>query len=292
MLCMSQSSRRNFLVRTASLATVARTAFARDPLTANNLGFQIYTVRNVVEQNPLTILKAIEEIGYREIECTAGNVDKIWPALKQTNLKPVSIHTDKSMFTADESQFNVASLEQAKQRGFQYVVVPFLQIAENGADSVKRTADRMNRQGEQAKSNGLTLCYHNHAHDLALVNGVPALQMLLNETDPKLVFLEMDIFWMSVSGHDPVHALGVHKGRVPLLHLKDKAAGVPVQFNENVPKTAFKEVGSGSINVPAVLAAADAAGVRHYFVEQDQTPGDPIASLRKSYDYLKGQFKN
>jgi sugar phosphate isomerase/epimerase len=288
---MSKSSRRNFLVRTASLATVARAAFARDPLTVNNLGFQIYTLRTVVEQNPLAILKAVQDIGYREIECTAGNLEKIWPALQQTKLKPVSLHTDKSMFTSDGGLFEIGALEKVKQRGFKYVVIPFMQLAENGADGLKRFADQFNRQGEQAKSNGLTLCYHNHAHDFAPLNGVPALQMLLDQTDPKLVMLEMDIFWVSVAGHDPVQALNAHKGRVPLIYLKNKAAGIPVQFNENVPKTAFKEVGNGTIDIPAVLQAADAAGVRHYFVEQDQTTGDPIISLRKSFEYLKSQFK-
>ena len=75
------------------------------------------------------------------------------------------------------------------------------------------------------------------------------------------------------------------------MHLKDKAKEFTrTQYNESVPKTTFKEVGSGSIDIPAVLKAADAAGVEHYFVEQDQTPGDPIASLRKSFDYLKTQF--
>jgi len=64
------------------------------------------------------------------------------------------------------------------------------------------------------------------------------------------------------------------------------------QYNENVPEDAFKEVGSGSIDFPAIFKAADAAGVENYFVEQDQTPGDPIASLRQSYDYLKGHFQS
>src|SRR5581483_2404929 len=176
---MSKSSRRNFLVRTTSLLTAARAAFAREPLTASNLGFQIYTVRNVVEQNPLAILKAIQDIGYREIECTAGNLDEIWPALQETKLKPVSLHTDKSMFTPDGGLFEMGALEKVTQRGFQYVVIPSLQLAEQGADGLKRFTDQFNRQGEQAKSNGLTLCYHNHAHDFALVNGIPALQILL-----------------------------------------------------------------------------------------------------------------
>lgn len=287
---MSQSSRRTFLVRTASLAAVARTAFPHDPLTRNNLGFQIYTLRGVIENDPLTILKAVQDIGYREIECTAGNLDKIWPALQQTSLKPVSLHIDDSMFTPDGGLFTNESLEMVKQRGFRYVVIPFLQITQNGADGLRRIAERMNRQGEQARSQGLTLCYHNHAHDYAPVNGTPAVHMLLDETDPKNVHLEMDIFWVSVAGYDPVAELNSLKGRVPLLHLKDKAAGVPVQFDENVPKDAFKEVGSGSIDVPAVLKAANSVGVKNYFVEQDQTAGDPIISLRKSYTYLKPMF--
>lgn len=289
---MSKSSRRNFLVRTASLASVARLTFARDPLRASNLGFQIYTLRNVIEQDPLTILKAVQNIGYREIECTAGNLDKIWPALEQTKLKPVSIHTDKSMFTPDGGLFTQSALQQAKDRGFQYLVIPYLQIAENGADGIKSIADAMNRQGEQAKNNGLTLCYHNHASDFTPINGVPALHMLLEETDPKYVSLEMDIFWVSVAGHNPVEMLKTLKDRVPLLHLKDKAAGTPTQFSQNVPHQDFKEVGSGTINIPDVLSAADTAGVKNYFVEQDQTAGDPIISLKKSFEYLKPMFKS
>ena len=97
----------------------------------------------------------------------------------------------------------------------------------------------------------------------------------------------MDAFWVSVAGHDPVAMLQKLSGRVPLLHCKDKASGTEVMYKETVPRTAFKEVGSGSLDFRAILKAADAAGVEHYFVEQDHTPGDPIASLRKSYEYLQ-----
>ena len=82
-----------------------------------------------------------------------------------------------------------------------------------------------------------------------------------------------------------------YSGRVSLLHLKDKAKGLPTQYNEKVPPTTFKEIGNGSIDIPAVLSAADAEGVRQYFVEQDQST-DPIVSLRQSYNYLKTQFKS
>src|SRR5262249_12085660 len=105
-------------------------------------------------------------------------------------------------------------------------------------------------------------------------------------TDPKLLGIEMDVFWVSVAGHDPVELLRKLSGRVPLLHVKDKAAGTPDRFNEGVLRTAFKEAGQGVVDWPRVLAAAKSAGVRHYFVEQDQTPGDPVESLRQSYHYL------
>ena len=252
---MPQSSRRSFLVRTASLASVARLTFGHDALTVNNLGFQEYTVRNVIEPDPAAVLKAIQQIGYREIECTAGNLDKIWPALEQTSLKPVSLHTDKSLYTPDGGLFEIGALNTAKQRGFKYLVVPMLPLAQGGAEGVKSTAERLNRLGEQAKSSGMTLCYHNHAHDFAPVDGVPAVQMLLEQTDPKFVQLEMDIFWVKRAGHDPVTALKAHKGRVPLLHLKDQEEGTPVAFDEKVPPSAFKEVGSGSLDIPAVLSA-------------------------------------
>jgi len=78
----------------------------------------------------------------------------------------------------------------------------------------------------------------------------------------------------------PVRKAATHANRAT-----NKARGIAR------PKDAFKEVGSGSIDIPAVLKAADAAGVKHYFVEQDQTPGDPIASLRQSYKYLSSLFQ-
>src|SRR5579863_1857349 len=108
---MSSSSRREFFVRTAVLASAARAALARDPLTHDNLGFQIYTLRNVIQRDPLAVLKAVEQIGYRDIECTEGNMNIVWPALQQTSLRPISLHTDASMMTPDGGLFNPTALD-------------------------------------------------------------------------------------------------------------------------------------------------------------------------------------
>lgn len=261
-----------------------------EKLSRQNLGVELYTVRNVITKNPEATLRSIEQIGYTEVEATGDNLDQIWPALEKTKLKPVSIHVPTTTFMEGGSRLE-STMDDVKRRGFEYVVLPYI-APENrgGADMFKHLASTMNKAGEQAKSKGLTLCYHNHAFEFKPVDGSTGLDILMSETQKDLVYLEMDIFWVTVAGHDPVAMLKQYSGRVRLLHLKDKLRGGAPQFNENVPKDTFKEVGSGSIDIPNVLSAADAADVRHYFVEQDQTPGDPIASLQKSYKYLSSFF--
>jgi sugar phosphate isomerase/epimerase len=133
----------------------------------------------------------------------------------------------------------------------------------------------------------MQFAYHNHAYEFGGTPGKRPFDIFVDRLDPRYVQFELDVFWLSVAGQDPVNALKKLKGRVALLHLKDKAKDAPHQFNENVPATAFKEVGSGEIDFPAILKAAPAAGVKQYIVEQDQTPGDPLDSLRKSFEYLK-----
>jgi sugar phosphate isomerase/epimerase len=283
---MPTTTRRTFAAQAAALLPLLSSRLgAADPLLPR-LGVQLYTVRDVIMKDPVVTLKAIESIGYTEVEVVFASLDAIWPALHQTSLKAVSAHVDGSIFlNPDKSQLDHA-LSNLKNKGFDYAVFPYLANNLRGnADTYKRMADDFNEIGQRVKGFGLQFCYHNHAFEFATTGDTTPLKLLL-ATDPELVGWEMDIFWVSVAGHDPVQLLQEHGDRIPLLHLKDKAKGTPVQYNENVPHSTFKEVGSGVIDIPAVLKAASQAGVKHYFVEQDYTPGDPLASLRKSYEYL------
>ena len=277
-----------FVAQSAALVPAARMAFGREPLTSQNLGVQLYTVRNIINQDPAKILHEIQDIGYKELECTSGNLNQIWPALKQTSLRPVSVH----LAGLESGDKYTSTLNDLKQKGFEYVVVPYLDLVKGGMDGLKRTADALNAMGEKAVAQGMTFCYHNHAHDFSAMGGSNALELMLKATNPQYVQLELDVFWVSVAGLDPVKVLQQYAGRVPLVHLKDKAKSfTKTQFNENVPHDAFASVGSGSVDFPAILSIAAASGVRNYFVEQDQTPGSPIDALRSSYEYLKTQFK-
>jgi sugar phosphate isomerase/epimerase len=272
------------LGRRAFVPLLAAPAFSR---TLNPVGVQLYTLRNVLPEKPMETLRAVEEIGYREVEAVANGIDRIWPSLQKTSLKPVSVHLDTVLFTRDQDKLP-AALDDAKRRGFHFAVCPYVAPADRGGvDVMRKLGDTLNRAGEFCRKAGLRLCYHNHAFEFEPSGNGSLLDVLMDTADPKLVGLELDIMWSQVAGVDPVSVLKRYGKRVSLMHLKNVAPGAGQRYDEKVPRTAFREVGNGVIDIPAVLKAASAAGVQHYFVEQDQTPGDPIESLRQSYDFLR-----
>jgi sugar phosphate isomerase/epimerase len=277
---MPSLSRRQFLPLLAAPALFARKL--------KTVGVQLYTLRSVLPEKPLETLKALEQMGYQEVEAVANGLDKIWPSLQQTSLKPVSIHIDTALFTRTPEKLP-AALEDAKNKGFRYAVCPYIAPADRGgADVIRKLGDTLNKAGEFCNKAGLRLCYHNHAFEFEPAGSDGTLlDILMKTAEPKLVSLELDIMWSQVAGVSPVEVLKRYGKRVALMHLKNVAQDVPQRFNEQVPRSAFREVGNGSIDIPAVLKAAQSAGVQHYFVEQDQTPGAPLDSLRQSYEYLR-----
>lgn len=281
---MHMTSRREFL-QTASLAAALGAAGRAAQL--KTLGVQLYTVRGVLPQKPQETLNAIRAIGYQEVEATYALLEGMWPALQSSGLKPVSIHLDSKSVTQGNPDDLSPIFDQLKKRGFTYAVMPYVPEPERGGiDVIKGLAEKFNRAAQKCHAAGMSFCYHNHAFEFATEKGTTLFQVLLDNTDKKLVGIELDTFWVSVAGLDPAALIQKLSGRVPLLHVKDKAEGTPVMFKEAVPRTAFKEVGSGVMDIPKILRAAAAAGVKHYIVEQDQTPGDPVDSLRQSFAYL------
>ncbi len=265
-------------------AALAARASARQLQT---IGVQLYTVRDVLPKNPKEVLKAIEAIGYRECEPTYAQLSQNGAEIKATALKPVSVHLDSAMVSQGKDADLEKALQLAKEYGITYAVMPYVPPAErHGVEGMRVLTDKLNHAGEKCRAAGLSLAYHNHAFEFDPKEGKMPFDVLLEGADKDLVSFELDLFWVSVAGHDPAEMLKKLSGRVPLVHVKDKAKDTPVQYNEQVPRTAFQEVGHGTFDWPKILTAASEAGVKHYIVEQDQTPGDPVESLRQSFAYL------
>jgi len=269
------------------------------------LGAELYTVRGVLPTAPDQTLKRIADIGYREVETDHATLLQIAPLLKKYGLKAVSCHFEtpiitgnwkpwiarraqqKTPFAAEGTTWTQA-IEDAKRLGVEYMVMAYILPEERGdAEYFRQLADKMNKAGAETRAAGMQFCYHNHCFEFKGERGQRPIDILLEHWDKKAVGLELDVFWVSVGGADPVEMLKRVAGRVPLVHLKDKAKGTPVLYEEAKAGQAFREVGAGVLDFPAILSAAEAAGAKHYFVEQDQTPGDPVASLKQSYDYLR-----
>src|ERR1039457_4673317 len=250
------TSRREFLQATSLAAALSAAGRAAQLKT---LGVQLYTVRDVLPQKPRETLNAIRKIGYREAEATYAGLDALWPVLQASGLKPVSIHPDSKSVTQGNPDDLSRIFDELKKKGFTYAVFPYLPEPERGGiDVIKAFAEKLNQAGKKCHAAGMTFCYHNHAFEFATEKGATLFQVMLEHTDPKLVAFEMDAFWVSVAGLDPAEFIQKLSGRVPLMHLKDKAEGTAVMYKESVPRTAFKEVGSGGMDFPKLLRAAGA----------------------------------
>ena len=279
----------------AALLGATRSAFA-GPAFRGPLGVQLYTVRDALKTAPAETIQAIASLGYRQVEATLNSdFASLLPLLKKNHsgcgelpLRHAAHH--RRLERAQRcARFHLERRGRASARRGNPVHGAALSADGRARRPrfLQAPGGSVEQRGAACQKSGMTLAYHNHAFEFQPVEGVRPFDILMERTDPKLVKLELDVFWVSMAGQDPVAMLKQYPGRVALLHLKDKAAGAPVQFSEDVAHETYKEVGSGSLDFPAILKAAKDAGVQHYFVEQDFCPGNPIDSLRKSYQFLR-----
>lgn len=270
------------------IAAIAADKFTRP------VGVELYTVRNVITNQPEETLKRIADIGYAEVEAGRDSLDKVGPICRKLGLKLPACHMEIPIITekwpAAASKITLAqAIDSAKKHAVEYLVFPYLPPAERGdADSYRMLADKLNEAGRQCQAAGLHLAYHNHAFEFERSAGPRPIDIMMERFDKALVGFEVDVFWVSTGGEDPVAFLKGLSGRVPLVHLKDRGQGCPVVHQESaVKRDCFKEVGAGTLDFAAILRTSESIGVKHYFVEQDQTPGDPVDSLAQSFKSLR-----
>ncbi len=241
------------------------------------IGLQLYTVRNEMEKDFEGSLAKVAQIGYKEVEFAGyfgRTPQQVKEILKKNRLKTPSSHIGLNLFEQDLPK----TLETGKILGQKYLVCPSLPEARRKTvDDFKKLAELFNRLGAECKKAGMGFAYHNHNFEFQPIEGQMPYDLLLQNTDPKLVQMEMDLYWVVKAGQDPVQFFEKHPGRFALVHVKDM---------DTTPQKGFAEVGRGNMDFKRIFGASKKAGIKHYIVEQDRTPGNPFDSIKISWDYL------
>lgn len=281
-------SRRGFLG--TGLAAAAVPAFAA-PLGLQP-GIQLYSVGDALRADTPGTLKALRAIGYRVVETHAlGRYSSrdFRRLLDDNGLTCVSCHLGLSGGN-NGAQFEIANILGASYAGSGGL---FGAIGANPATADEAAFHKMarlaNEIGGQAKRAGLGFALHNHNMEFRPMAGATGFDLLLRETDPALVGIEMDCGWVRVAGADPVRYLRAHPGRFPLLHIKDFQQPSGPRTTPGGPPGA--PLGQGFIDYRPIFAAAAAiggGGVKQYFVEQEPPYRDftALEAARTSYAYL------
>jgi len=314
-------NRREFIKGSAllSLASMAgaHKLFAMNP-EIKRLGIQLFSLPKMLDQDFEGTLEMLSAIGYKEIELfgpysfSAEAAKKNWAGaapmlgfsgsgyfgksqsevnalMKKHGFTVPAMHTDLDTLTTKMPELAAA----ANSLGAKYVVLPSIpDDKRKTAEDYKRMADQFNRIGEDAKKNGIRYAYHNHGYGFHEADGKRPIDIIFKETDPNLVFFEMDLFWTVAAGAEPVKLLEEHKGRYKLMHVKDMKekkqfsgdGGDASQWFALFPL--MTSAGKGVLDMPTIIATAKRNGVDHFFVEQDLV-AEPKVALKESFRYLK-----
>ena len=241
------------------------------------ISLQLYTLRDLTAQDMLGTLEKVAALGYEGVELAGyGNADleSIAAKLQELGLKLTGNHAGIDSLINDFD----ATVADNKYLGVKYLIVPYISEEWRGSrENWLKTARTLDEIGARLNEEGIVLCYHNHAFELEeSFDGELGLDILYSNSSAANLRAEIDVYWIKRGGADPVGYLTKYQGRVPVVHAKDMAS------DGN-----FAEVGAGTLDFPAIFAAAEAGGVTAYVVEQDTCPGDPLESVALSIANLK-----
>lgn len=294
-------NRRTFLRQSAAcggaLAFAANIARAAD--WKKQVGLELYTVRDLTAKDYEGTVAKVAEIGYKEVEA----------ATDYANLEPKQFRAMLDRYGLSMPSTHVpatAGPDLEKQlEGFQIMGLRYTEIRSAGGggggrggapteESVKRTAGQLNENGKLVKKFGMKILVHNHTTEFQPLEGskLRPYDVLLAETDPALVAMQLDVGWASVAGQDILGMFQRHQGRFELWHVKDargiKNMTAQMTQQERQRSAMLVPVGLGEVDYKPIFAAAGTAGMKHYCIEQDNAAdwGDSVAAARKSYQNL------
>lgn len=284
-------NRRDFLRTTALGATAAALAAQLpDSLFANPygkpIGLQLYTLRDLLEKDVAGTIQQLAKIGYKDVEIYSLYGKSAAEFKKILTDNGVAASSGHYMLKDVQSSWD-KHIDDAKTLGLEYMVNAILQDEERKSfDDYKRLVDVFNKAGEATQKAGIQFCYHNHNFEFTKYGDTTAYDYFLKNLDPKLVKYEMDCFWVTHAGEDPVAYFNKYPGRFPLLHIKDMKDKPAPTHELDAKMGLFAPVGHGSIDWKRIFAAAKKGGMQHYFVEEDYCEQPPLEAIKMSYEYL------
>jgi sugar phosphate isomerase/epimerase len=242
----------------------------------DQIALQLYTVRALAAVDLAGTLRTVAAAGYRSVEL-AGLPDtppqELARLLTEAGLRPVASHEGIERLRTDPD----AVADRLDVLGCDRAVVPWIpEVDRRTTDDVRRFVAELGVLARTLGDRGVRLAYHNHDFEFAPLDGTTVWDILLAEL-PAEVELELDVYWASVGGRDPVIEIRLNADRVRLLHMKDRLGGP-------VPHDA--PAGEGTLAFPEIVEAGRAAGVAWYIAEQDD-PADAVADIATAARYLE-----
>jgi sugar phosphate isomerase/epimerase len=287
--------RRTFLAQLAasSGALIAQTA----PDWKKQIGLELYTVRDLLPKDYEGVLAKVAEIGYKEVEA-ADPYNKMEPKQYRALLDRYGL----TMPSTHSGATDGPNLEKELE-GFQIMGLKYTEIRGGGGgggrgprtvESIKRSAQQLNKWGAIAKKFGMKMLFHNHSGEFEPLEGskLTHYDVLLAETDPALVAMQLDIGWAAVAGQNVLEMFAKNPGRYELWHVKDaigtKTTDPSLTPSQRQRAAKLVPIGLGDVDYKPIFAAAKTAGMKHFVIEQDNAAawGDSVAAARVSYQNL------
>ncbi len=272
-------SRRKFLMDTGAMAigSVLLPSFLESGKKVKNTGVQLYTFRQDMLADAKGTLQRIASLGIKQIE-SAGSEKGYYYGLSPKEMKQTC---DGLGMTLRSGHVRIddkwkQTMDEAVESGQEYIICSTMPSDGQTTDNYKKVAETFNKAGEACKKLNLKFGYHNHAYEFDNDKGQVLYDVLLDNTDAAFVNMEMDLGWVIVAGKNPLDYFKKYKGRFPLWHLKDM----------NMEKKQSTEFGKGGLDIVQMLKHSKEAGMKYFFVEQEEYANNPFESMKQNMNYL------
>jgi sugar phosphate isomerase/epimerase len=280
--------------RNAARPAAGKAATIVDPKTFG-IGLQLYTIRDAMATDVPGSLKQVADAGYKYVELASYADGKFYGYEPAEFLKMVNDLGMEILSSHSQVEAMGVTLENAKKMaedhaklGVKYCIQPWVvEEARKTVDSYKKMVADWNSVGGIMKEHGIQFGYHNHNFEFDTVEGkIPYFDIMLAELDKDLVTMEIDLFWTSKAGQNPVEIINKYPGRFQIYHMKDMFTREAPYFT-TVGEDDFAPVGAGVINFREIIAAKEIAGMKYMIVEQDRSrEGKPFDDIRTSITNL------